>query len=85
MNFLLNRNWVFGIRGERKRGRSFLRYFILCSGIALASALLVSAVSGISGADPVLAKIPVRPCPVPYLLYDAEKMGVSAQKGGWRG
>ena len=58
VNFLLNRNWVFGIRGERKRGRSFLRYFILCSGIALASALLVSAVSGISGADPVLAKIP---------------------------
>ena len=46
--------------------------------------------AGISGirnfrSRPGSGKNTVRPCPVPYLLYDAEKMGVSAQNGGWRG
>lgn len=57
LNFFLNRYWVFQPHLHRNRG-GILRYFSLGAGIAAASALSVSALSGIFEADPALVKIP---------------------------
>ena len=54
LNFILNRYWVFG-RG--KGWISLRRYLLLCIGIAAASAVSVSAVSALLGAEPTAVKI----------------------------